>query len=68
MSHFVAIYAPLSGDKTTYRNGAQGTFKLREQHCRPGEVQSTIYIPHTPGHYDFFEKTSEEDTWTSLRH
>ena len=38
----VAIYAPLPGDKTIYQNGAQGTFKLREQYRGLGPVQRKI--------------------------
>ena len=63
----VAIYEPLPGDKTTYRKGAQGTFKLREQHCGPGPVQHTIQILYTPGHYEYLEPISEADTRTSSR-
>ena len=55
----VAIYTRLPDDKTTYRNGNQGNFALREQHCRPGPVQHAIQILHTPGHYDYLEPISE---------
>ena len=63
----VAIYTPLPGDKTTYQNDAQGTFKLREQHCGLGPVQHTTNILHSPGHHDYVELIFEEDTWTSPR-
>ena len=31
-------------------------------------MQHTIHVLHTQGHYDFLEKTSEKETWTSPRH
>ena len=63
----VAIYSPLPGDKTTYRNSDLGTFVLREQHCGPGTVERTIHIHHTDSHYDYLEPISEAGTWTSPR-
>ena len=63
----VAIYARLPGDGSISRYGIH-TFPTRQMNCWLGSVQHTTHILHTPGHYDFLEKASEEGSWTSPRH